>query len=408
VSLAGADRGQPLFSPRTAIVLALVGVFAFSAFVTLIAFSGDLMHDSSCRPNVYAKCAIGFAGLESAILEDATPTLINRSSLPRGSTEGLIIATLEPGGDSAVSSIDFGGPILVVLPKWTVSPDPNHLTWARKEGLLPPFMMPSEDVLAKVGVAHAAGGARHVLTGAANTPFEGVTLTPGPIESLQTLTAQGWTPVLTDETGAVVMAEAPSSRIFVLADPDLLNTQGLRDVNTFAAATQIVSRLREGDGPIIFDLTLNGYKIDRSALKLIFQPPFVGVTLCVVAALALAVWQSLFRFGPLRRSRRAFALGKEGLVDNSAQLIRLAHREPKMAPRYAALTRAAAARAVGAPRDLTGDELTAFLDRVSRREDGDSLGLLTALAGGVHDRAGLTAVARRLYLWRLEMTRERQ
>ena len=83
-------------------------------------------------------------------------------------------------------------------------------------------------------------------------------------------------PVLTDETGAVVMAEAPSSRVFVLADPDLLNTQGLRDANTFAAATQIVGRLREGDGPIIFDVTLNGYKVDRSALKLMFEPPFLA------------------------------------------------------------------------------------------------------------------------------------
>jgi hypothetical protein len=408
VSVAGPDRGQQLFSPRTAIALAIVGLFAFSAFVTLIAYSADLMHDTSCRANVYAKCAIGFAGLEAAIVEDGTPALINRATLPNGSAQGLLIATLEPGGGGAVSSIAFGGPILVVLPKWTASPDPAHLTWGRKEGLLPPFVMPRQDLLAKVSVAHAGGGTRHVLVGAANTAFEGVTLTPGPIESLQTLQAQGWTPVLTDETGGVVMAEAPSSRVFVLADPDLLNTQGLRDLNTFAAATQIVSRLREGDGPIIFDLTLNGYKIDRSALKLILQPPFVGVTLCVVAALALAVWQSLFRFGPLRRSRRAFALGKEGLVDNSAQLIRLAHREPKMAPRYAALTRAAAARAVGAPRDLTGDELTAFLDRVNRREEGDSLALLTAIAGGVRDRAGLTAVARRLYLWRLEMTRERQ
>lgn len=408
MSESGAERATPLFSPRTAIALALVGLFAFSAFVTLIAYAGDLMHDTSCRPNVYAKCAIGFAGLQAAIVEDATPTLINRTTLPKGATEGLLIATLEPGASGAVSTLGFGGPILVVLPKWTVSPDFDHPNWARKQGLLPPSMLPHGDLLAKVGVAHTAGGTRHVLTGAANSPFEGVALTPGPIESLQTLQAPGWTPVLTSETGAVVMAEAPSSRVFVLSDPDLLNTQGLGDLNTFAAAAQIVSRLREGDGPIIFDLTLNGYQIDRSALKLILQPPFVGVTLCVVAALALAVWQSLFRFGPMRRPTRAFALGKEGLVDNSAQLIRLAHREPKMAPRYAALTRAAAARAVGAPRDLTGDELTAFLDRVSRREDGDSLGLLTALAAGVRDRAGLTALARRLYHWRLEMTRERQ
>jgi len=408
VSLVGADKAQPLFSARTAIVLALVGIFAFSAFVTLLAYSPDLLHDTSCRANVYAKCAIGFAGLEEAIREDGTPTLINRATLAPGRSQGLMIVTPEPGLGSDLSTLTFGGPILVVMPKWMVGPDPEHPTWARKQAILQPFMQPTDGVLRAVTVYHRQGVVRPRLAGAANSAFEGVALAPGPIDSLQTLQAKGWTPVLTDETGAVVMAEAPGSRIFVLADPDLLNTQGLANLDTFAVAAQIVSDLREGDGPVIFDLTLNGYKVDRSVLKLLFEPPFVGVTLCVVAALALAVWQALFRFGPLRRPTRAFALGKEGLVDNSAQLIRLAHREPKMAPRYAALTRAAAARAVGAPRDLTGDSLTAFLDRMSRREGGDSLADLSAQADTVRDRAGLTALARRLYHWRLEMTRERQ
>ena len=62
---------------------------------------------------------------------------------------------------------------------------------------------------------------------------------------------------------------------------------------------------------------------------------------------------------------RAFALGKEALTDNSAQLIRLAGREGHMASPYAALTQKAAARAVGAPRELTGEALTGFLDRMA-------------------------------------------
>jgi len=408
VSEAGGDGAQPLFTPRTAIVLALVGVFAFAAFVTLLAYSPDLLHDTSCRPNVYSKCAIGFAGLQSAMQDDGTANLINRTELPPGRAEGLLVATPEPGGGADISSLGFGGPILVILPKWLTSQDPKQPVWGLKEGVLPVVAMPRGDVLAGLTVARRTGVSRPKLTGAANSPFEGVTLTPGPVDQLQTLQAKGWTPVLTDETGAVVMAQAPATRVFVLADPDLVNTQGLKDLDTFGVATRLVSGLRESDGPIIFDLTLDGYKLDRSALKLIFEPPFVGVTLCLLAALALAVWQGLFRFGPVRRSARAYALGKEGLVDNSAQLIRLARREPKMAPRYAALTRTAAAKAVGAPRDLTGDALTAFLDRVSRRESGDSLATLSAQADGVRDRTGLTALASRLYQWRLEMTRERQ
>jgi hypothetical protein len=149
--------------------------------------------------------------------------------------------------------------------------------------------------------------------------------------------------------------------------------------------------------------------MQRSPLRLMFDPPFLAVTLCFAAALVLAGVQAAFRFGPVRRSQRAFALGKEALTDNSAQLIRLAGREARMAPAYAALTRKAAARAVGAPRELTGDALTDFLDRLgAQRGLADNLASLSHAAGRVESRPGLTALAERLYRWRLEMTRERQ
>jgi len=234
-------------------------------------------------------------------------------------------------------------------------------------------------------------------------------LTPGPIDSLQTLKAKGWAPVLTDAAGNAVIARAGSTRIYVLADPDLLNTQGLANLDTFGSAAAIVRALRAGDGPVIFDVTLNGYRLERNPLRLMFDPPFLAVTICFAAALALAGLQTAFRFGPVSRAPRAFALGKEALTDNSAQLIRLAGREARMAAPYAALTGVAAARAVGAPRELTGEALTSFLDRMAaQRGLPDSLAALTQEAGRAQNRAGLTALAGRLYRWRLEMTRERQ
>jgi hypothetical protein len=205
------------------------------------------------------------------------------------------------------------------------------------------------------------------------------------------------------------MAQGPSSRVFLLSDPDLLNTQGLANLDTLGGAVTIVRALKSGDGPVIFDVTLNGYKAERSPLRLMFDPPFLAVTLCFVAAMVLAGLQSAFRFGPIRRPQRAFALGKEALTDNSAQLIRLARREPNMAPGYVALTQKAAARAVGAPRELTGEPLTRFLDRMAaQRGLAETLSGLSAEAGQVAGRNGLTALAARLYRWRLEMTRERQ
>jgi hypothetical protein len=404
----GGDAG-PVFRARTVITLVLVSVFAFSAFVTLLAYAPDLGRDARCRSNVYSKCAIGFAGLAALVKNEGGEMLVSRGKLPPGRTEGLLIVTPEPALGADVGSLEFGGPILVVLPKWNVSADPTHMVWGRKEGLIPLEGMPKKDLLDVINVARAKGAGRPMLKGSPGSAFEGMTLQPGPIDSLQTLSANGWTPVLTDAAGDVVLAQGPSSRIYVLSDPDLLNTQALSNLDTLSSAVAIVRTLRAGDGPVMFDVSLNGYKSERSPLRLMFDPPFLAVTLCFVAAMILAGLQSAFRFGPVRRTQRAFALGKEALTDNSAQLIRLARREPNMAPGYVALTQKAAARAVGAPRELTGDALTRFLDRMAaQRGLTDTLTGLSAEAGHIAGRASLTALAARVYRWRLEMTRERQ
>jgi hypothetical protein len=408
LSEAGADE-RPAFRARTVIALVVVGVFAFSAFVTLAAYAPDLDRDSSCRANVYSRCAIGFVGLQSLLRQDGAPVVVSRSALPKNRTQGLLIVTPEPEGGSGIASLGFGGPVLVVLPKWQVDRDPLHASWGLKAGVIDPLMMPRKGVLDAVGVARRKGVARPTLTGAAGTPFEGVTLTPGPVDTLQSFSAKDWIPVLTDETGQMVLGQMPATSIYVLAEPDLLNTQGLGNPGAFASAVTIVRGLRAGDGPVIFDVTLNGYKMQRSPLRLMFDPPFLAVTLCFAAALVLAGLQAAFRFGPVRRPQRAFALGKEALTDNSAQLIRMAGREARMAPAYAALTRKAAARAVGAPRELAGDALTNFLDRLgAQRGLADNLASLSHAAGRVESRPALAALAARLYRWRLEMTRERQ
>jgi hypothetical protein len=415
VSEAAAEgEGRPVFSPRTAVAVALAGVFAFSAFVTLLAYAPDLRRDILCRANVYSKCAIGFAGLKALIEEGGEPVFVSRTHLASGRNKGLLIATLEPGSKEDAAGLGFGGPVLIVLPKWSTLPDPTNLAWGGKAGLLPAEAMPDEGLLKPLKVARAKGVAPLILKGAPGSTFEGFAVTTGPIDQAQTidgaaeLTAQGWSPAFVDAAGDPVIVQAPKSMIFVLAEPDLLNTQGLANLSTLTAAVGVLRALRSGEGPFIFDVTLNGYGLDRNVLKLLFDPPFLAVTLCIAAAIALAAWQTLFRFGPVLRPARAYALGKEGLTDNSAELIRLAGREAKMAPRYADLTRKAAAKAVGAPAGLAGDDLTDFLDRLGQgRGLSETLADLSAQAAQVRGRPALAALAQRLYRWRLEMTRER-
>ena len=66
-------RSRPVFRARTAIALVLVGVFAFSAFVTLAAFAPDLQRDLRCRANAYSTCAVGFAGLAALVKQGGAP-----------------------------------------------------------------------------------------------------------------------------------------------------------------------------------------------------------------------------------------------------------------------------------------------------------------------------------------------
>ena len=80
-----------------------------------------------------------------------------------------------------------------------------------------------------------------------------------------------------------------------------------------------------------------------------------------------------------------------------------------MATPYALLVRAAVVRAIGAPRNLTDDDLDAFLDRVGSAT-GASLPY-TTLAQNARDArnpADLVRVARDLYRWTKEMTHARQ
>ncbi len=111
---------------------------------------------------------------------------------------------------------------------------------------------------------------------------------------------------------------------------------------------------------------------------------------------------ALARFGQPHRRGRAFALGSRALVDNSADLVRMARREHELAPAYAALTRALVTRAAGGH---TAEEH--WLEHLAERRGASAPGELAAEAEQAKTRDDLLEVARKLYDWRGEMTRER-
>jgi hypothetical protein len=420
-----ANDEKLLFSPKIVLGMVLAGVFAFSAFVVLSTYAPDLQSGDNGKAHALSKSAVGYGGMVQLLRAVGEPVVVARRDLSR-EEPALIIFTPDANisRDAYAKAARLTSRTLVVLPKWNGKLDARHTGWV---GDLQPI--PSDEqaeFLKAVGIPKATttvgkGTAPLRLVGAPGSLADGMSMDTGPVKNLQSLSGPGLVPVLSDAQGRIILARRMPTEIYFLADPDLINTMGLKDVRTAKAGVEMLRRLRDDaidydddeDAAIAFDVTLNGFSRSRSVLKLAFEPPFVGATLCLVAAALLMGLHAAARFRAVRRGERALALGKDALIDNSAGLIRMAGREPAMAPRYAELQRAAAIRALGGLRSggarLEGQALTDFLDRQGERFGAaDSASSLDEQTRAVRSLGDLMKVAGKWYQWRLEMTRERR
>jgi hypothetical protein len=316
---------------------------------------------------------------------------------------------LTPQRPGQLDHLDLQRDRLIVLPKRQALPDPDHPGWARQTFELPPQL--SAAVLPKAFGAptvHRRGpdeaGPGRLFSPFAVWPEGGAPI--GSIAEFQTLAGGALSPMVKDDKGREVLGAMPGAHVFVLSDPDLLNTQGLADPRTARLALLVLLALRDEGHPIAFDVSLAGAGGQRNLLRLAIEPPFLGATLCLLVAAALVGVQAWSRFGPPQPSASGPPPGKTALVENGASMIRLARREPRMARRYVRLCRQRAAAALGAG-NLEGAALDAFLDRWAEQAGAQGrIGALAAEADQVKATGEMIALARRARRWRLEMTRE--
>ena len=197
-----------------------------------------------------------------------------------------------------------------------------------------------------VGVARARTKREPLISlhpGAADVQFFAPTV-------MQTIKNPKLKPLVTDPSGRILLGQVNDRPLYLLADPDLVNNHGMADERQAKAALAMLDFLNSTDAASVrFDVTTNGLGRSQSPLKLAFDPPFLGVTLTIFAALLLAAIQALTRFGAPRRTERAIKFGKAALVDNSAALIRKAGREGRLGPRYVDVIRQRAAALVPHP-----------------------------------------------------------
>jgi hypothetical protein len=338
-------------------------------------------------------------GEEPAIIRD--PRLFDQAS--------LLVVTPEKSSVNITAALTgrANRPTLFVLPKWSTRPDQKHGGWVDGAGLLPLYepvgvlgpspnfkmerrkpsstwLIPDTGAAVPPAIRFRAPGQMQVITGIVSDAESG--------------SDRILHPILTDGKGGLILARFGPGPLYVLADPDLFDNMGMKDVRQAASALALLRWLNNGSpSGIAFDVSFNGLGHSQSPLKLLFEPPFAALTVTVALALVLAGVQAFGRFGPVAPRRRAIALGKTALIDNTAALIRKAGRESGMGARYAAVVRDVAARAFGAPARLKGEALDAYLDALKNRQRFTEL---AASAADAHNRRDLLDAAQALHAWK--------
>lgn len=420
------DKSAPVISTAVAIGLVLVSILSAIAYFALQAYAPDFREGDDAAAHALSKSAIGFAGLRVLLEADGVPNRISRGEeherwrgrsllilTPPGFTDAKEIKSHAelpfppPAGQGAAPRPLVSSTVLIVLPKWFPLADP-----ASYGRVLKGERFPREALEGMLGdLSKTTRIARRPKSASPGLATEDSVLAPLPaplaaIDSLQTISGPDWEPMIEAGKGEALLARLKGKEIYVLADPDVMNTQGLDDLPTAALALAIVKRLRDDRSPVVFDVTLNGLGREPSLLRAMFSPPFLGATLCAILAALLIGFHGAVRFGAPQRAKEAYARGKAALVSNAAELIRMLHREPRMAARYAQTTRNLTIRALGVRRKLDADEAEALF-KALESEGGPAYAALLAEANQVNSRAGLVALARKFYDWRQGMLHAR-
>lgn len=391
------------------IVVVLVGVVSLAGLGVLSAYAPELKKGDDGGAHALSRSSVGYAATVRLLRETGRGALVGRGPLAASTEEGLLVLTPAVGAGAVnLEDFDHPGPQLIVLPKWATAPDPSRKGWA----------LATRIVDGKASLTVLPDDLRKGLTLRAPPPEVAPLRLYRPngqlfglqpsVRAPRSLEGKGWTPVLKDQDGRMVLAMHTDSQTYVLAEPDLLNTSALKTLEGARTAVALLDLIHAKDTPVVFDATLHGFARSRSLLRLLLEPPLVGATLVLAALAVLAGLQAGVRFGPALKPRRAVALGKLALADNTAGLIRLAGREARMIPLYAQLTRTSVARAIGAPRGMDDPALDAFLDRVSLTVGASSTFTALAERARAASASDMMPVARDLHLWKQELIRGRQ
>jgi hypothetical protein len=394
------------FNARLVYGLIAAGVAAFAALILLLAYAEPPLRQARVnRAQMLSNSAVGYRALAELVGRfHSAYTITSANDLDYDDLFVMAVTeSTRPQDVAWVRERRATRATLIILPKWVTARHPRRQDWVT-------IVAPGAgDALARALGFRLRIAARGVPGEVAHGGgmLEGMVM---PIPAYpQVIDGPALTPLVSLPGGGAMVARIGDQPHYVVADPDLLNNHGLGDPQVARAALALIESLNAPDAASVnfgnFDDEVDAVIARRpSLIRLAVEPPFLAMTLALFVAALLAGLHGAVRFGQPRREERAIALGKAALVENSAGLIKLARREARLGAAYADVVRQDAARAVGAPAALSGDELNAYLDRLSKGDDPKFTALVTRIVWA-RDRHELVAAARALFSWKKDIIR---
>lgn len=392
------DTNPSPFNPRTVGIILVIAIVSLGAVLVLAGWAPDLKSKNKAGPNPYSTSAIGYNGFVRMLEDQGHTVEISRLEYSLlNDRDTMFIHTLpaNPRKWDEMSPTEFS-PALIVLPKWNGFRDP--LRTKRQKFIDLTDKKNPERLLEDM--ADDASISRSEPERGFSTPFGTMNLQLE--EAAQLIVSDTLIPIVS-QGDKILVGQIEHTDVYILSDPDLLNTFGMSYKNNARLSSQLVHLIQDYPGQTItFDATAHGFLQSENLLKMMFDIPFIGATLTALFAIFLLGWSAASRFGPPNRSHRAIALGKQALIDNSANLIDVTGRHLILAPRYLTLVKRRVAKEVGAPRTLTDTQLTELYDRLGPEDESGKLfsELETTLLRDTLTFDTFRKTARDLHRWR--------
>ncbi len=391
------------FSGTVVGVLVAVALASFIGVFALLGWSPELADKNRAGQHPYSKSALGFAGLIDLLARDGKTVTVSRLRSSLEYNDDLLILSIPPYGYHRATDFDenyISEPALYILPKWSGYPDRQKPSWQKETNLVDRARV--TELLQRFDTGADIWRLRD--PGPLETPFGQIK--PSFEHQMQVIDSDSLEPII-ERPGGALLSKLPGREVYILADPDVLNTFGLAKRENARFGLSMIEWLIPYDGAgITFDATLHGFERSENFLRAIFDMPFLGATLLALATMLMVGWASLFRARPPARETRALAFGKKALADSSAGLVTMAKRQSKFAPGYALLHRRALLRRLNLPRSLPDKELASTIDAIAKQRG------MTVNWGAASEGLKTTEItpdalkdrARTIWRWRKEIT----